>query len=34
MKKLIIKGEYEEPEWLSDGAFRSLRRGGTRKGIR
>jgi serine/threonine protein kinase len=21
MKKLILKGDYEEPEWLSDGAF-------------
>jgi serine/threonine protein kinase len=22
MKELIIKGEYEEPDWLSDGASR------------
>lgn len=23
MKALIIKGEYEEPEWLSDGQFKT-----------
>jgi serine/threonine protein kinase len=24
MKSLIVKGEYEEPEWLSDGKSRCL----------